>query len=203
MTDTYTFRVLFMKSLLLLIILFIHGLIFTVECSHPQSSNSALHVLNGTCNSFEREVFNEGNKPCVYNDHLGTPIVGIKFNLEREDAKERIAYVGADFSLVRSGKACLSDVQIRKLFDYDMTFAVQCTSQWLSSAWSKMSTDRQSAIADMAFSMGCSRVKTFKKMKAALQRRDYSNAEREMRDSRWCRQVRSRCDRATKCMRQE
>ena len=157
-------------------------------------------VLNGSCNSFEMEVFNEGNKPCVYNDHLGSPIIGVKFNLEREDAIERIAEIDANFSLVRTGTACLSDDQIRTLFHYDMTVAVQCASKWLSSAWSRMTTDQQSAVADMAFSMGCSRLKTFKKMKAALQRQDYESAEVEMRDSRWCRQVRIRCDRATNCM---
>ena len=162
-------------------------------------------VLNGTCNSFDMEVFNEGNKPCVYNDHLGSPIIGVKFNLEREDAKQswRMAKIEADFSLVRTGTACLSNDQIRRLFHHDMMVAVQCASKWLSSAWSRMSIDQQSAIADMAFSMGCSRLKTFKKMKAALQRQDYRRAEDEMVDSRWCRQVRTRCVRATDCMKQK
>ena len=83
-----------------------------------------------------------------------------------------------------------------------MAEVVRCASSWLSSVWSKMNEERQSAIADMAFSMGCPRLMTFKKMKAALERQDYGKAECEMRDSRWCRQVKSRCDRATKCMQQ-
>ena len=157
-------------------------------------------LVYGTCNSFESEAMNEGNKPCVYNDHIGSPIIGIGFNLESPDAKEQIPKIGADYELVRAGKACLNDSQVRQLFENKMNEEVRCASLWLSSVWSKMNEERQSAIADMAFSMGCARLKTFKKMKAALERQNYDQAKREMRDSRWCRQVRSRCDRATECM---
>lgn len=162
-----------------------------------------LSPVNGTCNSFETEVLNEGNRPCVYNDHLGNPIIGVGFNLEKPHAREKITNIHADYNLVRTGRACLSDSQVRKLFDKNMADAVWCASSWLSSVWSKMSEERQSAIADMAFSMGCSRLKTFKKMKAALERQDYVRAKHEMRESRWCRQLRSRCDRGGACMHAE
>ena len=159
--------------------------------------------VNGTCNSFESETINEGNKPCVYNNHIGSPIIGIGFNLECDDAKKAISKVGADYELVRAGTACLNNSQVRQLFENEMTKVVRCASSWLSSVWSRMNKERQSAIADMAFSMGCTRLKTFKKMKAALERQNYGEAVHEMRDSRWCRQVKSRCDRATKCMQQD
>ena len=159
--------------------------------------------VNGTCNSFETEVINEGKKQCVYNDHIGSPIIGLGFNLEGSDAEKQMSNINADHELIRAGRACLNETQIRWLFDSVMNVAVRCASSWLSSVWSKMSEERQSAVADMAFNMGCSRLKTFKKMKAALERQDYGNAEYEMKDSRWCRQMKSRCDRAAKCMRNE
>ena len=171
--------------------------LFNVECRQPPH-----YLVNGTCNSFERESLNEGNSPCPYNDNIGIPLVGVGFNLEKTDARKKISSIGADFELVRHGRTCLSDSQVRELFNTEMAAAVRCASSWLSSVWSKMSEGRQSAVADMAFSMGCTRLKTFKNMRAALERQDYGEAEYEMRASRWCRQVRSRCDRATACMRQ-
>ena len=170
-------------------------LILKVESREP------LTLINGTCNSFETESLNEGNNLCAYNDHIGSPVIGVGFNLEKPGARWKLSNIGADYELVRYGKACLSDAQVRELFNSEMAAAVRCASSWLLSVWSKMSEERQSAVADMSFSMGCTRLKTFKNMKAALERQDYEKAEYEMKASRWCRQVRSRCDRATKCMR--
>lgn len=165
-----------------------------VECRQPSN------LINGTCNSFEAESLNEGNSPCAFNDHIGSPVIGVGFNLEKQGARKKIADIGADYELIRHGRVCLSDAQVRLLFNNEMAAAVRCASSWLLSVWSKMNEERQSAVADMAFNMGCTRLKTFKNMKAALERQDYGKAEYEMRASRWCRQVRSRCDRATECM---
>ena len=156
--------------------------------------------LSGTCNSFEREKLNEGYKPCVYTDTLGHPTVGIGFNLDRADARRKLSAVGADYDQVRAGRACLSSYQIQKLFTDDMANAVSCASSWLSSIWWQMSSDKQSAVADMVFNMGCSRLRKFRNMKAALEKQDYRKAAVEMRNSRWCTQVKSRCNRNISCM---
>lgn len=160
----------------------------------------AVHSLSGTCNSYSREKLNEGYFKCVYNDPLGIPTVGVGFNLKKAGARKRITDVGANYNNVLKKKKCLNDNQIRDLFDDDMAEAVQCASGWLSKVWSKMGKTRQSAVADMAFNLGCGRLKQFKNMKAALERQDYTKAAAEMRNSRWCRQVKSRCDRDIACM---
>lgn len=166
----------------------------------PVMSNSQMNASNNTCNSYEAESLNESNQPCVYNDYQGLPIIGIGFNLERSDTPEKMSDIGANHTLVRSGRACLSKHQVKELFENVMQELVACASTWLSNVWTELDEQRQSAIADMAFSMGCARLKTFKKMKAALLRGDYDTAEKEMRDSRWCRQVGTRCERASRCM---
>ena len=159
-----------------------------------------VHCLSGTCNSYQREKLNEGYRRFVYTDTEGHPTVGIGFNLDRSDARQRLSAVGANYNAVRAGTSPLTDYQIRSLFDDDMASAVTCASSWLSSVWWKLSTDRQSAMADMAFNLGCRGLMQFRNMKAALERGDYAGAAREMRNSKWCRQVKSRCDRNIACM---
>lgn len=120
--------------------------------------------------------------------------------MRKSGARQRIANVGANYNDILRKRECLTDGQIRDLFDDDMAEAVQCARSWLSAVWSELGTTRQSAMADMAFNLGCSRFKQFRKMKAALERQDYNQAAYEMQDSRWCRQVKSRCDRDIACM---
>ena len=156
--------------------------------------------LSGTCNSYEREKLNEGYKPRVYLDTEGHPTVGIGFNLDRSDARRRLSAVGANYDQIRAGSATLTDYQIRTLFNDDMANAVNCAYSWLSQVWGRMNNNQRSAVADMAFNLGCYGLQQFKNMKAALLRGDYGGAAAEMRNSKWCRQVKSRCDRNIACM---
>ena len=159
-----------------------------------------VNCLSGTCNSYEREKLNEGSEPHVYIDTVGHPTVGIGFNLDRSDARRRLAAVGADYDKIRAGSATLTDYQIMTLFNDDMANAVSCASSWLSQVWWQMSTDQKSAVADMAFNLGCTRLQQFRNMKSALLNGDYDRAAAEMKNSKWCRQVKSRCDRNIACM---
>ena len=159
-----------------------------------------VNSLSGTCNSYEAEKINEGYKPRVYIDTEGHPTVGIGFNLDRSDARQRLSAVGANYDRIRAGTEILSDYQIQMLFRADMDKAVHCVSSWVPTTWRLMSNDRRSAIVDMAFNLGCAGLKKFKKMKVALQLREYDRAAYEMRNSEWCRQVKSRCLRNISCM---
>ena len=159
-----------------------------------------VNCLSGTCNSYEREKLNEGYKPLVYIDTVGHPTVGIGFNLDRSDARRRLALADADYDKIRAGSATLADYQIKILFHNDMANAVSCASSWLSQVWGRMSTDQKSAVADMAFNLGCDGLQKFRNMRAALVRGDYDGAAAEMRNSKWCRQVKTRCDRNIVCM---
>lgn len=163
-------------------------------------SGKRVHSLTGKCNSYTREKLNEGHFRCVYKDPLGIPTIGVGFNLRKSGARQRITDVGANYDNILTKRECLDNYQIKDLFDADMAEAVQCASSWLTKVWSKIGTTRQSAVADMAFNLGCSRLRLFKNMKAALEREDYTKAAAEMRNSRWCRQVKSRCDRDIDCM---
>ena len=49
-------------------------------------------------------------------------------------------------------------------------------------------------LIDMDFNLGKTRFLTFKNMIQAVKNRDWERMIREMKDSRWCEQVKSRCD---------
>ena len=50
------------------------------------------------------------------------------------------------------------------------------------------------ALIDMIFNLGKTRFLQFKKMIQAIKERDFLKASKEARNSRWCKQVGTRCD---------
>src|SRR5713101_6545671 len=65
-----------------------------------------------------------GRFDTVYLDSEGHPTIGIGFNLDREDAQEKIEALGLDFDAVRDGTATLTDAQIDALFAADVGQAI-------------------------------------------------------------------------------
>ena len=161
------------------------------------------YTLSGQCNSYQREKLNEGYRRCMYRDSLNIPTIGIGFNLMRSGARRDITSVGADYGKLLARTRCLGDYQIRQLFNRDMARAVSCAQRFVGSNWYRLGVTRQSAVADMAFNLGCSRLSKFRRFRAALQSTppNYRAAVREMQDSHWCRQVGYRCGRNVACMR--
>lgn len=60
---------------------------------------------------------------------------------------------------------------------------------------------RQMVLIDMAFNLGYDRLCGFKRLRKALGKHNYDEAEAEMEDSRWCRQVGKRCTNLRRMMR--
>ena len=155
--------------------------------------------LDGPCNSYSREKKNEGYYECVYNDPLGIPTIGVGFNLKKSGAKGEIESVGANYYDILNRIKCLNNSQIETLFNKDMKTAVSCASSWLDN-WSSLSVSPQSAVADMAFNMGCATLHKLIKMRSAIFKKDFQEAAVEMRKSLWCEQVGDRCSRDVDCM---
>ena len=155
--------------------------------------------LDGPCNSYSREKINEGYYKCVYNDPLGIPTIGVGFNLKKFGAKGEIESVGANYYAVLNGSQCLDDNQIETLFSKDMETAVSCASSWLDN-WSSLGVSPQSAVADMAFNMGCATLHEFTSMRSAISQKDFQAAAADMKESAWCGQVGGRCSRDVDCM---
>ena len=70
----------------------------------------------------------------------------------------------------------------------DVREAIDNAQIWLPSI-GELSDTRQEVIAEMFFQMGASRMEGFKRLRAALQDKDFERAAYEMNDSRWANQT--------------
>jgi lysozyme len=116
--------------------------------------------------------FNEGYRRHVYDDTEGIPTIGIGFNLE------------AGFSREES----------RLILEYRINKIVR-QLRWGLPVFNALDNVRQLVLIDMAYNLGVSGLGGFKKMLAALDRKEWDTAAEELLDSRYASQVGPRATR--------
>lgn len=130
----------------------------------------------------------EGRRHHVYEDSAGHPTIGVGFNLDRGDARRKIAALGLDYNLVRSGGVDLSDDQIDQLFDGDVDQAVNDAKDLVAN-FDAIPASKQKVVVDMIFNLGARGFAGFHKVIKAIEEEDWQTAAREMESSRWYKQV--------------
>ena len=139
----------------------------------------------------QKLVAHEGMRLDVYKDTLGINTIGIGRNLDdRGITKDEldwmdypsIEYVYSD-GITEADAIYLAqnDVQI---VEEELLRAHPCVD--------RLDAGRQLVLVDMAFNLGVPRLCKFKKMWAAVEAEDFPTAAKEMLDSRWANQVKSR-----------
>jgi lysozyme len=131
----------------------------------------------------------EGCKLEIYLDHLGYKTVGIG-HLITEDDELYGFEVGSEVSQEHVDELFHDDVQ-RTLRD----------CRFLYSDFNDLPEEAKLIIANMCFQLGLPRLSKFKKMKAAVDNRDWQEASRQMLDSRWAKQTPNRASRLANRMR--
>lgn len=133
---------------------------------------------------FKEEIKqDEGVKDEIYLDHLGLPTMGVGHLITEWDEEYGMP-VGTKISEERINNLLTQDIHItleecKKLYeDFDV-----------------LPVEAQHVIANMMFNMGRPRLSQFKKMKKAVDQRDWYEAAYEMTNSKWCRQVPNRANR--------
>ena len=136
-------------------------------------------------------IQHEGLRLEVYQDTLGIDTIGIGRNLE-------------DRGITNQELSDLDIPSIEHVYKYGITEAdavylatndVEIVETELVRAHpcvDKLDAVRQLVLMDMAFNMGVPRLCKFKKMWNAIHNEDFINAAKEMLDSRWAIQVKSR-----------
>ena len=142
-------------------------------------------------NFINKLIAHEGLRLQVYQDTLGIDTIGIGRNLEdRGITKEELDWMDIpnmdavyEYGITEADAMYLAknDVQI---VEEELVRAHPCVD--------KLDAVRQLVLVDMAFNMGVPRLSKFKKMWAAVHENKFDIAAKEMLDSRWAIQVKSR-----------
>lgn len=148
---------------------------------------------------FEFIKKNEGYKTKVYKDPAGNLAIGLGFNLDRPLAKTLFKNMGIDYNAVRSGKRALSEKEIKYLFQYDVNLAINNAKEFINN-FDTLPYDAKMVLIDMSYNMGLPRLSQFRNFKNALENYNFQQAAKEMKNSRWYAQVKSRGERLVNIM---
>lgn len=138
----------------------------------------------------QKLIEHEGLVLQVYQDTLGIDTIGIGRNLEdRGLSDNELEEMGItldhvyEFGITEADAVLLAENDVEIVED-ELLRAHPCVDG--------LDAVRQLVLIDMAFNMGVPRLCKFKKMWAAIHAGDFTVASKEMLDSRWANQVKSR-----------
>ena len=138
----------------------------------------------------QKLIEHEGLVLQVYQDTLGIDTIGIGRNLEdRGLSDNELEEMGItldhvyEFGITEADAILLAENDVEIVED-ELLRAHPCVDG--------LDAVRQLVLIDMAFNMGVPRLCKFKKMWAAIHNEDFTVASKEMLDSRWSNQVKSR-----------
>ena len=120
----------------------------------------------------------EGYQRCVYEDTNGNKTIGIGHKLKSNE----------HFIL-------LADKQVNQLFDADLEIALASAKQLVPS-FDKQPVEVKLVIVSMVFNLGHNGFYKFKNFREALAKRNYIEAQNEIRNSKWAKQLPNRAERA-------
>jgi lysozyme len=144
-------------------------------------------------------ITHEGLRLEVYKDSLGIDTIGIGRNLEdRGITKEELDWMDIpNMAIVHTMGITEADAMYLaendvQIVEEELVRAHPCVN--------KLDAVRQLVVMDMAFNMGVPRLCKFKNMWNAIHEENYIAAAKEMLDSRWAIQVKSRSTKLANAM---
>ncbi|KAJ3104077.1 hypothetical protein HDU97_009526 [Phlyctochytrium planicorne] len=158
----------------------------------------------------------EGLCTKCYLDQLGIPTIGVGLNLEVPGNRRLLEKHGAVFDdietqrrICRKGRGhctreacapgernCLSAETLQNVFDKVTWPSMLANADRFVP---NLPPNVRNAMADMSM-MGFASLSKFKKLRKALQERDFARAAAEVKDSKWCRQTGNRCKTTSACV---
>jgi len=147
----------------------------------------------------QKLIQHEGLVLQVYQDTLGIDTIGIGRNLkDRGITDEELEDMGIsdmdhiyEYGLTEADALLLAENDVQ-IVENELLDAHPCIAE--------LDAVRQLVLVDMAFNMGVPRLRKFKKMWAAIHNNDFATASKEMLDSRWANQVKSRSTKLANAM---
>lgn len=91
--------------------------------------------------------------------------------------------------------------EVESLLDHRINMVMSTCRSKFAPWWYTLDDVRQHVLINMVYNMGMPRVLKFKKMLKAIKKKDWEEAEIQMLDSKWSRQVKGRAKELAKRMR--
>ena len=114
----------------------------------------------------------EGLELMPYKDSKGKLTIGVGHNLDANGVSLHVAEI---------------------MLQEDINIAIVGLEHIFKDLWYTLPKPVQSVMIDMMFNLGYPRFSGFKKMIAAIKIGDWEEAAKEAEDSRWCKQLPTRC----------
>lgn len=142
----------------------------------------------------------EGRRQTAYTDSQGNRTIGVGFNLNRQGAAADLARVlpGVSRDALASRRARLSDPQIDALLRHDTLRAIDNARRQIGN-FDSLPRDVQLVLVDLCYNLGG--LAKWRDLRDAVERRDFTAAASEMKDSRWYSQTGKRARATTRMMR--
>jgi lysozyme len=166
---------------------------------NPKTQNVSAPTVPSMDEIFDFIKRNEGYSNKAYKDPAGNMAIGVGFNMDRPFSKKAIENLGLNYYDVRNGVKSLSNNQVKILFNDDAALAIKNAKLFVNN-FDSLPHDAKLVLIDMSYNMGLPRLSKFKDFKAALENMDFKNAAKEMQDSKWYNQVKSRGTRMVSMM---
>ena len=150
-------------------------------------------MIENTDDFIEYIKKNEGYRTKPYDDATGK-------ELKSGDKIVGKITIGVGRNLSDRG---LSDDEVEFLLKNDIVDAYKDVVKVFGENVEKYPNNIVLVLVDMMFNLGLPRFKQFKKFIQAIKSFDYEKAIYELEDSRWCKQVKMRCQRNKELLRRE
>ena len=155
-------------------------------------------IVDTSGSELEQIKKDEGFREGVYKDTMGIKTIGYGFNLERAGSQEALDAANITSSLddLKSGKMKLTKEEASRLMMGEMGHFRKVAENYVGKeTWGTLGQNKQGILTNMAYNMGEGTLNKFKDLKAAIIDGDWKQAQVEMKDSNWAKQVKGRSDR--------
>ena len=136
----------------------------------------------------EEIAADEGCVMKIYKDHLGYLTFGIGHLVKKTDIEHGFA---VDTPVSRR--------RVNTVFAEDIALCMSDCQRWVK-GFDDLPEEVQHILCNMMFNMGFTRMSKFRKLKANIEKKNWSGASEEMKSSKWYTQVTNRAERLVKRM---
>ena len=154
-----------------------------------------------TCSNLDDFVtWAEGKRGCVYKDPGGIKHIGIGFNLQRAGARDTFLKAGLNYDSALNGQYCLTDSEMKSLFNNDIQWARDGARNCVPS-FDSQPLWVQNVLIDMTYNMGGTSLWKWPKFVQQIGSRLYESAAKNMASTKYWGQVGNRCTRNQEVLR--